>query len=1580
MKIKHLFSLFLILLPANLFAVEKHLEMDYGNVIHSSIKSTWPIDQVTEKAIAFKFENHVFPEKGTAIGKGRTLRERSKTSPLSAIHKYQREKSRGYLLNVPKGNYKVTLQFAEIKRKNPGERVFDILLQHKLVEKDLDILKRVGKGVALDLSYNIEVSDGKFQLGFVQKSTRSTPAIAGIIIEGKDYTRKINCGGKAAGDYEADLDRDNYMEQPFSAGMMFDTDLLRYSAAWSGGYLDLYGAAFDGSHGTLPEVIGSEVFSNLKTPGWYPENKDLAKDPRKIPYGPIDKSWGEYLGLYQSESGPILKYRVLDGIILEQPSVTKLTPSLQSFTREISIKGLSQNLTQWLLETQEEVQVLSKTNLEKSTSLSCKDSVLTFEQDEQIIAIHVDGENLNWTIHKHSFDDEEYYGIGLKVQAKTEQQYRVSIFKGKKEQLQEWLKATEQLTEVQLHEKIKTIKTQWPDIISTKGIVGQSDTEALVVDTITLPTNNPYNAWMRPGGFDFFKDGKSMAMSTWSGDVWIATGLDSSLQNLKWKRYASGLYQPLGLKIINEKVWVQCRDQIIRLHDSNKDGEADFYECMMNEGIVSENFHEFTFELHQDSKGRLYFLRGAPVLTGGEGIGQIMPHHGCLFRYDPKTDKLERVASGFRAPNGMSIGPNDEITSSDNEGNWVPSTPIHLIKEGGFYGVMPTRQDKNYKRGETIAFLPHDVDNSAGGQVWVPQGQWGSLSGELIHLSYGKAKIFHVLKETIDGVTQGGVVDLKPAGGFDAGIMRARFNPGTGHLYTGGLKGWQTSGVQDGGLYRVRYQEKKRYQVSQLEVGQNGIRLHFGQALDPITALDVGNYDIKRWDYWVSEHYGSKPYLPAKGNHWKSELEWAPLDKETLAEVAKLDSEEVRKEVIQKALSKRIGKESAEIRSISLAKNRKSVFLEIPSISPVMQMQTSFSLKFADTKEVKQTIYHTIHKLGSWKGEAGEQQRVEAPKNLVSGIKMTIHHNGQHKTDYRVSRFISHYQEEKQALSPFLDHGPFSIKLEGWIKLDKNSKVAMKLTNNGTSKLSINGNKVNFYGREEINLKKGYNRILLQFESPSEGDSFFRLNWRSNEFPWEPLPPHLLFHASDDKLKAANQLRKSRELMNKNQCISCHSFNQGEKQPESSSTMILKKNSQHWDSKWMSEWLQGQHGRGHCISANAKKLNEQDSIDIASFLCIKAKHEDKADLRELGAQLYDQLGCASCHNNSNDKENINLSQLKDKYSQSGLREFLLAPNKVRPSNKMPHFNLSAQEADALSQHLTQSQGSYKSKGDPIKGLAKLQQNGCMQCHSQVEREKTQVSALDQGCLALEPPTKAAQLTLTEAQKQDIANLIRHNNKSINRTSAIETSHKLMDQWQCNRCHRQNKLSSTWVSSQQDPQQQPPLITWAGEKLKPTMLKKILSSETEEEQRPWMKARMPNFKQHADIIMRGLTLEQGFNPNEEEEEIALGEEMIAAGKSLFGNAGFNCIICHGVEETKPLAPFGAPGINLTESAKRLRSSYYMRWMLNPQRVDPQTLMTKFSFDHKTTGLKNVLEGDAHKQFRALYEYITDTAKK
>ncbi len=488
---------------------------------------------------------------------------------------------------------------------------------------------------------------------------------------------------------------------------------------------------------------------------------------------------------------------------------------------------------------------------------------------------------------------------------------------------------------------------RWPEVVTPAVEVSAEKASAYVVDTIKVPDPNPWNAPMFIGGLDFFPDGRA-AVCTFHGDVFIVSGIDEKLEQVTWKRFASGLYHALGLKIVKGEIYVTCRDGIWRLKDLNNDGECDFYEAFNHDVMVTKSFHEFVFDLQTDPAGNFYFAKAGPVKNGGRGFDEICAHHGSLFRVSPDGKKLEVVATGFRAPNGLGCGPHGELTSGDNEGTWTPACKINWIKPGGFYGVVPlahrTPPPTDYDR--PLCWLPKRVDNSGGGQVWVPDDtRWGPWRGHLLHLSYGTCSLFGVMKEEVGGTMQGGVTRFPL--NFQTGTMRARFNPADGQLYIAGLRGWQTTGVKNGALQRVRYTGVPVRMPIGLHATRHGVRLDFTCALDAASASDPLSWSVEVWNYLWSSAYGS-PEISTLGSAEKP----AEQGKDGAAQFT----------AAQMAQKKH---DPLAVKSATLSADQKSVFLEIPNLKPVMQMQIKFDLKAADGAALKSEVINTIHALGA---------------------------------------------------------------------------------------------------------------------------------------------------------------------------------------------------------------------------------------------------------------------------------------------------------------------------------------------------------------------------------------------------------------------------------------------------------------------------------------------------------------------------------------------------------------------------------------------------------------------------------------
>ena len=81
--------------------------------------------------------------------------------------------------------------------------------------------------------------------------------------------------------------------------------------------------------------------------------------------------------------------------------------------------------------------------------------------------------------------------------------------------------------------------------------------------------------------------------------------------------------------------------------------------------------------------------------------------------------------------------------------------------------------------------------------------------------------------EIVGGQMQGGMCAL-PIPPFPTGIMRGRFNPVDGQLYTCGLFAWAGDRTQPGGFYRVRATGKPMFVPIGLQrpEGRPGDHLH----------------------------------------------------------------------------------------------------------------------------------------------------------------------------------------------------------------------------------------------------------------------------------------------------------------------------------------------------------------------------------------------------------------------------------------------------------------------------------------------------------------------------------------------------------------------------------------------------------------------------------------------------------------------------------------------------------------------------------------------------------------------------------
>ena len=456
----------------------------------------------------------------------------------------------------------------------------------------------------------------------------------------------------------------------------------------------------------------------------------------------------------------------------------------------------------------------------------------------------------------------------------------------------------------------RKISKRWNEVLKMPGKLGEPKVGAnYVIDTLSVPYDNPYKTVMQLTSMAFLPNGDALVASL-PGDIWLVKGINQDLSKVTWQRYATGFNQPIGIHVDEEGIFVLDRCQISILHDTNGDEEVDYYEKYANDFGGFNRSHTHTFGLHRTEDGSFYFIQLTSLFRTGT---------------DRKTTK---IAYGVRNCMGVG-GSKDYFWAAPQEGTWTPASAIIEVNDGEHYGSGVEKKNIS----APLCYVPRGVDNSTGGMVEVTSDQWGPFKDSHIGLSYGANSHYLILRDGTGKRPQGAVVPLE--GEFLSGVMRGAFHPQDGQLYAVGLDGWGDYSTRDGCFQRVRYLGGKVRKPIGFKAHENGIRIDFAVELDEQQLQDTSNFFAQQWNYEYGKRYGSPEFSV---NHPES-----------------------------------LGHDPLAVRSVQLLENKKSIFVEMPDLKPVMQLYLRMKLKDLDGVEFAADLFASPmypHPLYSAKGLA----------------------------------------------------------------------------------------------------------------------------------------------------------------------------------------------------------------------------------------------------------------------------------------------------------------------------------------------------------------------------------------------------------------------------------------------------------------------------------------------------------------------------------------------------------------------------------------------------------------------------------
>ena len=435
-----------------------------------------------------------------------------------------------------------------------------------------------------------------------------------------------------------------------------------------------------------------------------------------------------------------------------------------------------------------------------------------------------------------------------------------------------------------------------------KPPVDQNQAENTFFKIVRLPA--PEGVLLEVGGLTTLPDGR-IALCTRRGDVYLVENQTMQDGHLpKFKKFASGLHEALGLAYKENSLYVVQRGELTKLTDHDGDDEADMYETVYD-WPISGHYHEYSF-------GPKFMEDGSMMVTANIAFGNSewwrgesrVPWRGWAMKISP-DGTMEPWATGMRSPAGLGVY-EGELFYTDNQGDWMGSGGVWHVKKGAFMGhpagLRWTDQpnspvslqqndffaaiDQRRVKKEGFYVMPENISDEENPDflyeikkkfpalqlpaVWLPHGIMGVSNSEILEIKkgtitpfegqllvgdQGQSKIMRVALEKVKGEYQGVAFDFRS--GFQSGVMRMAWGH-DGSLYVGETnRGWGSAGTENSGLERMIWTGATPFEMTTVHAKSDGFEITFTHPVDKKSAEDLDSYSGTSFIYKYHPVYGS---------------------------------------------------------------------------------------------------------------------------------------------------------------------------------------------------------------------------------------------------------------------------------------------------------------------------------------------------------------------------------------------------------------------------------------------------------------------------------------------------------------------------------------------------------------------------------------------------------------------------------------------------------------------------------------------------------------------------------------------------
>jgi hypothetical protein len=352
-----------------------------------------------------------------------------------------------------------------------------------------------------------------------------------------------------------------------------------------------------------------------------------------------------------------------------------------------------------------------------------------------------------------------------------------------------------------------------------------------------------------------------------------------------WQMFAEGTYECLGLVIEDDAantIVIAQKPELTRLRDLNGDGRADAFETVCDDFGFHGNYHEYTHGPARDAAGNYHFTLNlchgkndqASYKAGGNFMGSMGGFRGWACRVTP-DGVFQPYANGLRSPAGLATAPDGRIVYTENQGEYVGSSKISYLVDGGFYGhpsglvslpgMKPSSPEIAFdqwkpKTHPHALWFPHNkLANSPGSPAWdLSEGKFGPFAGQMFAGDQTLSTLMRVASEKVGDFDQGTMILF--ARNLASGIMRPCFLPDGSLLLGQTGRGWQAKGGKKASLQRIIHDPAVTpADILSIQTRRTGFTVHLTAPLaDSVTPESLlAKLQLDSWTYTDAVTYGS---------------------------------------------------------------------------------------------------------------------------------------------------------------------------------------------------------------------------------------------------------------------------------------------------------------------------------------------------------------------------------------------------------------------------------------------------------------------------------------------------------------------------------------------------------------------------------------------------------------------------------------------------------------------------------------------------------------------------------------------------